>query len=91
MISLSVKSNLFCIKSRFEWTLRKPEKAACDVRSNRIKVGPSINSGLYRIRYIEGVLPPQKEQRGKADFGNVKNFLFKGTALLRILFWKEQG
>ena len=46
-------------------------------------MAPSINFGLYRIRYIEGVQPPQKEQRGKADFGNVKKFLFKGRALFR--------
>ena len=34
---LNIKSNWFCINNGLELALTKPKKAACSVRSNRVK------------------------------------------------------
>ena len=65
---LKVKSKWFYIKSIFESTLRKPKKAACEVRLNKIRFwkinpGHSKNSELYCTHKINGALPHQEVYR----------------------------
>ena len=84
MYILNIKGKWFCIKSSLESRSRKPKIAACDARSNRVKLFSKNKSSSFHKFWT--LLPSwnrwstvsseilQKRKRDEVDFQNLKAF-----------------